>query len=193
MDLPPTLDAPSDRCERSLGRGDAETSAGYLPGVRLFPADCSRRIWVPTPTCLGGVLGSPAGCGSTLTVTSVSSASSRSSRRMARDAGARGRRSGGPDVDAMRDTAGRFLGRGASRVARVGAGRRGAQPKASEKTKRRFHRKMRGYHTRRLRGSTGVLAGSSRATFCTPGYSSPVHTTSGLSSRRRCITCHGPG
>ena len=123
MDLPPPLDAPSDRCERSLGRGDAEPSAGYLPGVRLFPADCSRRIWVPTPICLGGVLGSPAGCGSTLTVTSVSSAtaSSRSSRRMARDAnaGARGRRSGGPDVDPMRDTAGRFLGRGALRVWRA--------------------------------------------------------------------------
>ena len=193
MDLLPTLDAPSDRCERSLGRGDAETSAGYLPGVRLFPADCSRRIWVPTPTCLGGVLGSPAGCGSTLTVTSVSSASSRSSRRMARDAGARGRRSGGPDVDAMRDTAGRFLGRGALRVWRA-SGLAGGSPTKSvreDKTTLSSENERMSHPT--AKGVYGCFGRISRATFCTPGYSSPVHTTSKLSSRRRRITCHGPG
>ena len=194
MDLPPTLDAPSDRCERSLGRGDAEPSAGYLPGVRLFPADCSRRIWVPTPICLGGVLGSPAGCGSTLTVTSVSSASA-SSRRMARDANARGRARAavrgtrrGPDARYDRTVP---RARCASRVARVGVGREPNQ-KRPRRQNDAFHRKMRGGHTRRRR-VYGCFGRISRATFCTPGYSSPVHTTSKLSSRRRRITCHGPG
>ena len=43
------------------------------------------------------------------------------------------------------------------------------------------------------KGVYGCFGRISRATFCTPGYSSPVHTTSKLSSRRRRITCHGPG
>ena len=94
-------------------------------------------------------------------------------------------------MDAMRDTAGRFLGRGALRVWRA-SGSAGSPTKSVREDKTTFHRKMRGCHTRRLR-VYGCFGRISRATFCTPGYSSPVHTTSKLSSRRRRITCHGPG
>ena len=193
------------RLERSLRWGRlgavrvAEPSAGYLPGVRLFPrriaagASGSRR---PSsgrrPGLARGLRVHPDGherfLGIIVAVVASHGAGCGRGMRGAR-AAVRGTRRG-------RDARyGRTVPRArcASRVARVGVGR-GAQPKASEKTKRRaFHRKMRGCHTRRLRVCGVSVAVISRATFCTPGYSSPVHTTSKLSSRRRRITCHGPG
>lgn len=145
MDLPPLLDAPSDRCEGSLGLGAAALSAGYLPGVRLLPADCSVRIEGLMSTCFGGVRGSPVtGVGSTLTVTSVSrSSSSRSSRRIARECETHEPAPGGAMNLAWSRCAIRVLRSGAARFACVG-GRRGSPTKSvrphHRKTKRRFVR-----------------------------------------------------
>ena len=181
MDLPPLFDAPSDRCEGSLGLGADALSAGYLPGVRLLPADCSVRIEGLMPTCFGGVRGSPVtGVGSTLTVTSVSrSSSSRSSRRIARECETRASR--------RRAVRGTWRGRDARyvsydrarRASRVLAGGAGAQPKASDRITGRLNvalsEKTFIWLSTKTKTATGTLA-RSRAPPSGPRGTSPRST-----------------
>ena len=90
----------------------------------------------------------------------------------------------------------RVLRSGAARFACVG-GRRGSPTKSvrphHRKTKRRFVRENFHLVVNKNQDGYGYFGKISSATFWTPGYVSPVHTTSKPASRRRLNTCHGPG
>ena len=94
---------------------------------------------------------------------------------------------------AMRDTC-PTIGRGALRVCwRAAREPNQKRPTASRKTKRRFVRENFHLVVNKNQDGYGYFGKISSATFWTPGYVSPVHTTSKPASRRRLNTCHGPG